>query len=183
MTGSLVVLTGPMFSGKSSRLITRVRLAEIEGFKVRAFKPVTDTRNTDSWIHSHNNEKIPAEFIERDGTGLPTTPGVELLAIDEAQFLLDSAVPRILDLVRQGTRIIAAGLDLDAFGRPFGNLPMLMAFANEVVKLTGKCAKCPSPSTRSHRLVRSTTDATILVGGAETYEPRCLPCFDPNGGA
>ena len=167
-----------MFGGKSTTLIHRIHMAGLAGTSFRAFKPVIDTRSGDSFIHAHGGEKIEAEFIDRDTPNLPKDVG--LIAIDEAQFLTSDAVPRILDVVRDGVRVIAAGLDLDAFGRPFGPMPILMAFANEVVKLAGTCARCRQPSTRSHRLVCSSS--AILVGGAEVYEPRCLRCFDPREG-
>lgn len=176
--GRLEVIAGPMFSGKTEALIHRVRMAHAFDMRVIAFKPVTDTRHADTFIHSHGGQKIEARMLERDAPELPYDVGV--IVIDEAQFLSSDAIPRILDAVRSGTRVIVAGLDLDCFGHPFGPMPILMAFANEVVKLSGKCARCKQPSTRSHRLVRS--DASILVGGSETYEPRCAVCFDPKGG-
>lgn len=172
------MIAGPMFSGKTETLIYRVRLAR-DLSRTVAFKPVTDTRHADEFIHSHDGLKIEAKCLAPDAPDLPL--GAEIIAIDEAQFLSSDAVPRLLDAVRAGVRVIVAGLDLDCFGRPFGPMPVLMAFANEVVKLSGRCSKCGGPSTRSHRLIRS--DAAILVGGSETYEPRCVVCFDSKGGA
>ena len=177
MNGRLEVICGPMFAGKTEALIGRVQSANDLG-GVFVFKPVSDTRHADSFVHSHNGLKIASCGLEPDARNLPLEAGV--VAIDEAQFLSSDAIPRILDVVRAGVRVICAGLDLDAFGRPFGPMPILMAFSNEVTKLSGTCARCNRPSTRSHRLVRS--DAAILLGGAEAYEPRCVVCFDSKGG-
>jgi thymidine kinase len=167
-----------MFCGKTEQLISRV-LAAVSPAGVIVYKPVNDTRYADSYVHSHNGLRIAAVGLGLDAPDMPHDVGV--IAIDEAQFLLSDAVPRIIEAVRAGVRVICAGLDLDCFGRPFGPMPILMAYANEIVKLSGTCGKCPRPSTRSHRLIRS--DAAILPGGAETYEPRCVVCFDPKGGA
>ena len=167
-----------MFSGKTEALIHHILEAESNGLKIRAYKPTLDTRYEDSYIHSHNGSLIKSHTLAPDAPDLPTDVG--LIAIDEAQFLTLEAVPRILEAVRAGQRIVAAGLDLDCFGKPFGPMPVLMAFANEVRKLSGICSRCAHPSTRSHRLVRS--EAAILVGGSEMYEPRCAQCFDPEGG-
>jgi thymidine kinase len=105
---------------------------------------------------------------------------VALIAIDEIQFFSLDAVPRILDVVRSGVNVVVAGLDLTSKGEPFGPVPALMAYADSVVKLTSRCSKCNKPATRSHRRVVSTE--TVLIGGTEAYEPRCLACFDPRGG-
>lgn len=177
MNGRLEVICGPMFAGKTEALIQRVKTANDLGGKY-VFKPTTDTRHADQLVHSHAGTVIEALSLAPDA---PDLPEAGVIAIDEAQFLSGDAIPRLLEAVKFGTRVICAGLDLDAFGRPFGPMPILMAFANEVTKLSGTCAKCRRPSTRSHRLVRS--DAAILVGGSESYEPRCIVCFDPKGGA
>lgn len=176
--GSLTVYAGPMFSGKTEALIHHVLEAESNGLRVRAYKPSLDTRYEDSYIHSHNGSLIKSHTLAPDAPDLPAD--VHLIAIDEAQFLTPDAVPRILAAVQAGRQVVVSGLDLDCFGKPFGPMPILMAFANEVRKLAGICSRCALPSVRSHRLVRS--EAAILVGGSEMYEPRCTSCFDPAGG-
>ena len=176
LSGALTVLCGPMFSGKTELLIQRVLAATV---KAVVYKPVADTRYADMFVHSHNGLRIAAVGLELDAPNLLDDTDVGVIAIDEAQFLLSDAVPRILEAVRAGVHCIVAGLDLDSFGRPFGPIPILMSFATDVVKLSGKCARCTRASTRSQRLVQDTSP--IWVGGAEAYEPRCLQCFDSRG--
>jgi len=171
----LTVVAGPMFSGKTESLIKHVRTTR---GRVVVYKPVTDTRHEAAAVISHNGSSVPAEWIARDAPDLPRD--VALIAIDEIQFFSLDAVPRILDVVRSGVNVVVAGLDLTSKGEPFGPVPALMAYADSVVKLTSRCSKCNKPATRSHRRVVSTE--TVLIGGTEAYEPRCLACFDPRGG-
>lgn len=170
------MLTGPMFSGKTEALIKHV-LAADKYMMAKAFKPTLDTRFKDSYIHSHGGSKIKSYPLDPEAMDLPLNVG--LIAIDEAQFLSLDAIPRIMEALRRGQNVVLSGLDLDAFGRPFGPMPWLMAFANDVRKLSGTCAQCSLPSTRSQRLIKS--DEAILVGGSDIYEPRCLACFEPAG--
>jgi thymidine kinase len=168
-----------MFSGKTTTLIARVSEWTLDrGGKIAVFKPITDTRHNGTEIISHDGRKIPARWLERDARDLPHD--VDLIALDEAQFFSFDAVPRIREALRAGVTIIAAGLDLTYRAEPFGPMPALLALADGVTKLTSRCSKCHQPATRSQRL--SPGGDTVLVGGAETYEPRCVACFDPRGG-
>lgn len=174
----LEVICGPMFSGKTETLIKRVW--DVQHFrcgKAAVFKPVTDTRHAVPAVVSHDGTKIDAHWLERDALGLPHD--VDLIALDEAQFFSLDAIPRVIEALQAGVRVVAAGLDLTYRAEPFGPMPALMALADEVTKLTSRCSKCHQPATRSQRLVSS--GDTVLVGGAETYEPRCFSCFDPKG--
>lgn len=174
----LEVVCGPMFSGKTETLIKRVwQRQHFAGSKVAVFKPITDTRHEGESVISHNGTSIKARWIDRSASDLPRD--IELIALDEVQFFSLDAVPNILAAIRDGVSVIAAGLDLTFRAEPFGPVPALMAYADEVVKLTSRCGKCHQPASRTQRLVSA--DTTVFVGGAESYEPRCLACFDLKG--
>lgn len=177
-SGRLEVVCGPMFSGKTEALIKRA--TEMRGLnrEVAVFKPVTDTRHMVPEVVSHNGTRIEAQWLQRDAPGLPRTHG--LIAIDEVQFCSLDAVPNILAAVRAGAHVLVAGLDLTYRAEPFGPVPALMAYADVVTKLTSRCAKCHESASRTQR--HKVSYDTVLVGGAEFYEPRCLVCFDPHGG-
>jgi thymidine kinase len=171
----LEVICGPMFSGKTETLIKRVfNRKHYHGWKAAVFKPVTDTRHMSPAVFSHDGTSIEAQWLERDARNLPHD--VQLIALDEAQFFSLDAIPRVLDALHAGIWVLAAGLDLTYKAEPFGPMPALMALADEVTKLTSRCARCHQPATRSQRIVAS--GDTVLVGGAESYEPRCLACFE-----
>lgn len=171
-TGKLTVLAGPMFAGKTEALIERA--LKIPAGVRRVYKPVTDTRQGDGYILSHGGVSIAAEWTD---PALERIEFVPNLFVDEAQFLSDWAILKVQALVEAGTHITLSGLDLTSDSYPFGPMPAFLALANEVVKLTGHCAQCGRPSTRTFRKEGKPDASGILVGGAETYEPRCLPCF------
>ncbi len=171
MGGRLEIVTGPMFAGKTEHLISRLRH---EGSKVQAYKPKIDGRYSSSAIVSHAGDQFDATPVDVNELALATA---EVIGIDEIQFFGDRIVSVVQSLLKAGSDIVASGLDLNCWGEPFGPMPTLLCLADDVVKLQAICASCGSGATRTQRRVRS--NAEILVGGAESYEPRCLGCFDP----
>jgi len=164
-----------MFAGKTRSLISRVLALKEDGVDVRVLKPENDTRYSATEIVSHDGARIPAERIRLDGTSWPFD--AKVVAVDEAQFLTLDAVPVVAKAVQGGTHVILAGLDLTSRGDPFGPMPAFLALADEVKKLRARCAVCGCEgANRSYRIVKSSQ--TVLVGGAEAYEPRCLACLD-----
>ncbi len=157
-----------MFAGKTEALIARA-------FSVRhrrVLKPTTDTRNGESsHLLSHGGLSIAAEWVDPD---LERLPNATTIFIDEAQFLTAAAVERVRRL-QPTTNITLAGLDLTAQGRPFGNMAEFLCLADEVIKLTGGCATCGRPSTRTRCKIVQTD--VVMIGGAEAYEPLCQTCF------
>ncbi|MBO9345254.1 MAG: thymidine kinase [Chloroflexi bacterium] len=176
-SGSIEVICGCMFSGKTEELIRRVRRALIAKQKVQVFKPVIDDRYAHDQVRSHNGLGIEATPVAcaRDILRL-TEPDTAVVAIDEAQFF-DHDLPRVVNqLADAGKRVICAGLDLDFRGEPFGPMPTLLAIAERVDKLTAVCVISGEPATRTQRIINgqpaSYDDPIILVGAAETYEAR-----------
>lgn len=187
MAGRLEVITGPMFAGKTEELLRRVERARIAKKKVFLFKPELDTRYAHDQVVTHNGRSFPCSLLPVDldpqgfGRRAPREwEAAEVLAFDEAHFF-GPEFPQLCEaLVRKGKRVIVAGLDLNFRGEPFGPMPVLLALADEVVKLSAVCTVCGSPATRSQRLRdgRPVTEGPeILVGGLETYEPRCREHF------
>ncbi len=176
-TGSIEVVCGCMFSGKTEELIRRVRRATIAKQKVQVFKPHIDNRYAVMQVKSHNGlgfEAIPVassyEILDR------VEPDTTVVAVDEAQFF-DHDLPHVVGkLADQGKRVICAGLDLDFRGEPFGPMPMLLCIAERVDKLTAICVVSGEPATRTQRIINgkpaSYNDPIILVGATESYEAR-----------
>jgi thymidine kinase len=175
--GSLEVICGPMFSGKSEELIRRIKRAIIAKQKVQVFKPALDDRYDVSAIASHGQRKheaIPVKATEELARHLD--PKVEVVALDEVQFMDEGLIPIIEDLANRGVRVMAAGLDLDSNGEPFGIMPLLLAKAEFVTKLQAICMVCGALAGRTQRLVH--TGGQVLVGAAEAYEARCRHCHE-----
>ena len=176
--GWIEVVCGSMFSGKTEELLRRIKRARLARQRVLLFKPRIDNRYDAVKVVSHegvNADALPvstaAEILER------VPPGTAVVGIDEVQFFDDAIVDAAESLAARGVRVIAAGLDQDWRGRPFGPVPALMAVAEYVSKLHAVCARCGAPGTRSQRLVAA--EGQLFVGGSAEYESRCRACFVP----
>ena len=179
-TGSIEVITGSMFSGKSEELIRRVRRAQIARQSVQLFKPRIDSRYSAGEIVSHSEMKMPSQVVERAAEILEgVEPGTEVVGIDEGQFF-DASLVEVADaLANRGLRVIVAGLDQDFLGRPFEPMPQLMAIAEYVDKTLAVCMRCGAPANRSQRLTAAAD--RVVVGGMGQYEARCRRCYHPEG--
>ncbi|MGZ4160070.1 MAG: thymidine kinase [Neobacillus sp.] len=177
-SGWVEVICGSMFSGKSEELIRRVRRAQFAKQKIAVFKPRIDNRYSDQSVVSHNGSSFTAKPISHSIEILHHIEAdIDIIAIDEVQFFDEGIVRVIQQLADSGHRVIAAGLDQDFRGEPFGQMPDIMAIAEQVTKLQAVCTVCGSPSSRTQRLIdgrpASYHDPVILVGASEAYEPRC----------
>ncbi len=177
-TGSIEVVCGSMFSGKTEELIRRIKRAQIARKRVQVFKPQIDTRYSREEVSSHDGvraQAIPVATAAEIADLLAA--GVEVVAIDEVQFFDIAVIDLCERLASDGRRVIVAGLDQDFRGEPFGPLPALMAKAEAVDKLHAICVICGVAASRTQRLIdgrpASYHDPVILVGAQETYEARC----------
>jgi thymidine kinase len=186
-TGSLIVITGSMFSGKTEELIRRIRRAVHAHRSAQVFKHTIDTRSENTEIRSHNgvpHEALPVSTSEELLGKVEETTNV--VAIEEVQFFDEGIIEVCRRLADTGNEVIAVGLDMDFRGEPFGPMPRLMAEADEVVKLRAICARCGRDASRSQRLIDGrpapVSAPTILVGAEESYEARCRHCHEvPEG--
>lgn len=180
--GSIEIIVGPMYAGKSEELIRRINRANIAELKVLAFKPKIDKRYSDDSIASHNGKQVPCIPVENteEMMAIIQQETFDVLAIDEIQFFDEAVIEMCQDMADAGKRVICSGLDLDFRGEPFRVVPPLMAMAEHVVKLTAICMVCKNPATRTQRLVNGQpakySDPIILVGAKEAYEARCRNC-------
>jgi thymidine kinase len=176
--GWIEVICGSMFSGKSEELIRRIKRAEIARLKVQVFKPRLDTRYGQDRVSSHSGSQAGAVAVGQARDILQLVEGdTDVVALDEVQFF-DWDITDVCEvLAEQGKRVIAAGLDQDFRGEPFGPMPLLMALAEEVEKLHAICIICGAPATRTQRLINGLPawfeDPVIMVGASESYQARC----------
>ena len=174
--GLIEVITGPMFSGKTTELISRITHARISGLAVQVFKPWIDSRSTA--VRSHDGLSIDATSIGEAREILELLePETTVIALDEGQFF-DHGIVYVSNLLaRQEKRVIVAGLDMDFRGEPFGPMPCLLATAEIVDKRFALCTVCEQPAAFTQRLVNGapagSSDPLVVVGSGELYEPRC----------
>lgn len=176
--GKIEVVTGCMFSGKSEELIRRLKRAKIAKQNIQVFKPALDSRYSSVEIVSHTGDKIEAIPVSSSEEILnKVIRDTDVVGIDEAQFFDEGLVNVVQKLSKEGKRVIVAGLDMNFRGEPFGPMPILMAIADEVLKLHAICTICGEEATMTQRLVDGRPakydDPLIVIGASEKYEARC----------
>jgi thymidine kinase len=174
--GSIEVICGSMFSGKTEELIRRLKRVKIANQPLAIFKPALDTRYHDQQIVSHDTNSIDSKPVDSARSILDFAGNADVIGIDEAQFF-DEQLPDVCDvLAKRGIRVIVAGLDMDYSGKPFGQIPNLLAKADFVTKLHAICVKCGHIANYSYRKVAN--DKQVLLGAKDSYEPRCRSCYE-----
>ena len=173
--GRIEVVCGSMFSGKTEELIRRMKRAMFARQRVEIFKPSIDKRYSDEDVVSHDRNIIPSTPVDSSATILLLSSDIEVVGIDEAQFLDQDLVDVCNQLANRGVRVIVAGLDMDFKGVPFGPMPALCAIADEVTKVHAICVRCGALAYLSHRLVKNTKQ--VMLGEKAEYEPLCRECY------
>lgn len=177
-SGSVEVIVGSMFSGKTDELLRRLRRATIARQKVQVFKPSIDTRDEQTKVTSHAGGEFAATPVDSAADILNMVKkDTTVVAVDETQFF-DEEIPSVVqELADRGVRVIVAGLDTDFRAEPFGPVPHLMAQAEKVDKLQAICMVCGESASRTQRLIDGKPahfdDPVVVVGASELYEPRC----------
>jgi len=181
--GSVEVITGSMFCGKTDELIRRLRKLKVAKKEIQVFKPKIDTRYNPEKVTSHAGSEYEATLVGNANEILEkVNPNTEVVGIDEAQFLDDGIVGVVNQIAGRGIRVIITGLDTDFKGEPFGSMPSLIAQAEIVNKLTAICMVCgEDKATFTQRVIEEEGirrpanygDPLVLVGGVEAYEARC----------
>ena len=172
--GSIEVICGSMFSGKTEELIRRLKRVKIANLKVDIFKPAIDVRYDEVKIVSHDTNTIHSTPVDSSQTILLLAQDVDVVGIDEAQFF-DPEIANVCEqLALRGIRVIVAGLDMDYQGNPFGQMPNLLAKADYITKLHAICMKCGNIANISYRKVAG--GGQVLLGEKDIYEPRCRHC-------
>ena len=174
--GSIEVITGSMFSGKTEELIRRLRRAQFAGLKVEIFKPSLDKRYSETRVVSHDDKSIISTPVDNASAILLFAGDVNVVGIDEAQFFDNSIIEVCNTLADNGIRVVIAGLDMDFMGKPFGPMPALLAVAEFVTKVHAICMRCGNLAQYSFR--KSEESQVVLLGEKNLYEPLCRDCYN-----
>jgi len=172
--GSIEVICGSMFSGKTEELIRRLKRVQIANQRIAVFKPQIDNRYSQEKIVSHDTNffnAVPVQFAKEI---FDKIEDAEVVGIDEAQFFDHEIIAVCETLIMQGKRVIVAGLDMDYLGKPFGPMPQLLAIADFISKLHAICVQCGHLANVSYRT--SAEEGTVVLGEKNNYEPRCRIC-------
>jgi thymidine kinase len=173
--GRIEVVCGSMFSGKTEELIRRMRRAQFAKQRVEIFKPRIDVRYSEEDVVSHDQNHILSTPIDSSASILLLASDIDVVGIDEAQFLDMGLIDVCNELANRGIRVIIAGLDMDYKGVPFGPMPGLCAIADDVTKVHAICVRCGNLAYVSHRKVHD--ERRVLLGETSEYEPLCRECY------
>ena len=175
-TGSIEVIVGSMFSGKTEELIRLLKRAQLAKQNVQVFKPKIDNRYSVDQVASHNRNMFHSHVITQAAEIFQfIRPETHVVGIDEGQFFDQELVDVVNQLAERGLRVVIAGLDMNYKGEPFHPMPELMAIAETVQKLHAVCVVCGNAASRTQRVVDN--ESSILVGDDKSYEARCRNCF------
>ena len=169
------VICGSMFSGKTEELIRRMKRAVFAKQRVEIFKPAIDTRFSEDDVVSHDRNAIHCTPVDSSAAILLLSADIDVVGIDEAQFMDEGLVAVCNELANRGVRVIVAGLDMDFKGVPFGPMPALCAIADHVTKVHAICVKCGALAYVSHRIVEG--EKRVMLGEMQEYEPLCRHCY------
>lgn len=176
--GWIEVICGSMFSGKTEELIRRLKRVKIANLKAEIFKPLIDTRYDEVKIVSHDTNFIQSTPVDSSQNILLLAQDADVVGIDEAQFF-DVEIGKVCEqLAVSGKRVIVAGLDMDYTGKPFGQMPNLLAIADYITKLHAICVKCGNIANTSYR--KTAEEGQFVLGEKDSYEPRCRYCKNLN---
>jgi len=173
--GTVEVITGSIFSGKTEELIRRLRRAQFAGLKVEIFKPSLDNRYSETRVVSHDDKSITSTPVDNPSAILLLAGDTDVVGIDEAQFFDNSIVDVCNTLADRGLRIVIAGLDMDFMGKPFGPMPALLSIAEFVTKVHAICMRCGDLAQYSFR--KSDEEQVVVLGEKDKYEPLCRSCY------
>jgi thymidine kinase len=184
--GTIIVVCGSMFAGKSEELIRLARRALYAKKKVQVFKPVIDNRYHEAMVVTHMGveyEAVPVRSVLDLESKI--APDTQVVLIEEAQFFDAGLVDLAVRLADRGCEVVCAGLDQDFRRKPFGPMPALLAVADEVHKLRAICMKCGATASHTYRVIDGRPahkdDPIILIGATESYEARCRSCYKLRG--
>lgn len=173
--GSIEVICGSMFSGKTEELLRRLRRAKIARQTVEIFKPTIDMRYDETDVVSHDRNAIASTPVDNSANMLLLSSQVDVVGIDEAQFFDEGLVEVAQRLADQGVRVVIAGLDMDFRRQPFGPMPGLCAIADSVTKVHAVCVECGRLASYSFRRVQG--DQQVMLGELNEYSPLCRTCY------
>jgi len=171
---SIQIILGPMFSGKTTELLRRIRRYSVSQRKCMLIKYDKDMRYDAEQVATHDKYMMQATPASRLFNEKEKAMGCQVIGIDEGQFFPD-LVEFCEEMANAGKTVIVAALDGTFERKPFGRIPELIPLAEDVVKLRAICMKCFEEAPFSQRISAETE--TEVIGGADKYISCCRKCF------
>jgi len=171
--GTITVVWGSMYSGKTEELIRRIKRAVFANQKYQLFKPSKDDRYSKDEVKTHYGQGLKAVVVKSSFELLDKIqPDTKIVGIDEGQFF-DEDLIYVCQKLKQDYHIdvVVSGLDMNCFGKPYRLMSDLAAISNDCIKLKAVCVDCGKDAYISHILIEDKSGE--VVGGADTYVALC----------
>lgn len=192
MAPKTCIFTGPMFAGKTSKIIECWELTDLPKYSFKYSKDIRYETNNDNnqsnmrQIVSHNENKLPAIGITKCSEinkYINLNEPHVVIFIDEGQFLEDIFQWTYNSAPENIKQIYISGLDYDIFGNKFSKeFTKIIECADECHTLAAKCFECQEPANYTQFIDNKSIDklsGNILIGGCEQYQPACHKHFQP----
>jgi thymidine kinase len=175
-----ILFTGPMFSGKTTRLLAQIDRYKYQKKRTVAFKPIMDDRYSKTNIKTHIGLTLDDVEVVTVETAkdiyrflIDSDVDYDVIAVDEA-FMIDDVAETLIRLFRLGKTIIVSSLEMSASCKAFDEVAKIMPWATRIEKCPAVCVECQADAFYTQRKVEEGEE--IQVGGADLYEPRCWNC-------
>lgn len=183
MKNEFVVFVGPMFGGKTTKLLSAIDRYKYQGRDIHVFKPIVDERYSTSEVVTHWGAKIPATRINSESMYATLEPFFyrasdkerAVIAVDEA-FMIDGIGDILVRLFKCGHTILVSSLQLSSDFTPYKELAAMLPYATKVEVCPAVCSICGADAHYTEK-IGGRSDHGIEVGGAEMYQPRCFTHF------
>jgi len=171
-----VMFVGPMFGGKTTKLLSAIDRYKYQGRKILAFKPNVDERYSKEEIVTHWGHKLNATRIENGQDIRDAVIWTDaVVAVDEA-FMITGSGQALVDLFRAGNTILVSSLQLSSDFTPYEEMQTMMPYATKIEVCPSVCSMCGEDAYYTEK-TGGRSDHQIEVGGSEMYQPRCLKHF------
>ena len=165
-----MIFTGPMFGGKTTKMLAAIERAKYQKKKINLFKPKRDDRYSFDKVMSHTGFAWDAQNVATGMDILRLANGADIVAVDEA-FMIPGCAEALIELFRSGKSVYVSSLQLSATGEPFQEMVKMFPHATHIEVCP---AVCPVTGRDAYYTIAKTQVGHIQVGGVETYEPRCF---------
>jgi len=181
MSGKLTMFIGPMYSGKTSALLSMVEIYNIGKKNFKVYKPSVDNRYSDDHIVSHTGQKYPATNVPNVKVLLEDfnkeSKDLAAVFIDEIHFFNDDLIEVVQSIIINDVDVFCSGLDMSFKHRPFETTIKLMGIADEIVKNKAVCNICGEYKAVVTHKINNESENELEVGGREKYIAVCRDCY------
>ena len=172
----LDLIIGPMFSGKTSRLIDIYKQCKFCNIPVVVINHSSDTRYDELLLSNHDRVMIPCVQTNNLMATYEQLKDSKVYLINEGQFFDDLYI-YVEHLLKNSNKVYVCGLDGDFQRKKFGQILDLIPLCDKVTKLTSLCSICKNgtPGIFSMRLTVETCQTLV---GSDNYIPVCRNCYE-----